>query len=61
LLLSSLSGNFLQDPVLGKRYLLQFLGAAWLALGLWTLTQLKGDRSSERKVEEELASLKGPL
>lgn len=61
MLLSSLSGNFLYDPVTGKKNVLRIFGAIWIAAGLWTATQLKGDARAARRLEEELASLKGPL
>jgi len=60
LMISSVTGNFLQDPVRGKRYIMNTIGAIWLVMSIWTLTQLKGDARSARKVEEELASLQGP-
>src|SRR5262249_14749881 len=61
LLLSSLSGNFLQDPSRAKRTVLQVFGVLWVLAAVWTATQLKGDVKTARETEESLASLKGPL
>lgn len=61
LALSSLSGNFLHDPAREKRLVLQAVGIIWLAVSLWTITQLRGDVKAARETEESLASLKGPL
>lgn len=61
LLLSSMTGNFLQDPALGKRIILRWTGAVWLILGVWTAFQLRRDARNARELEEGLASLKGPL
>jgi hypothetical protein len=36
LFISSLTGDFLHEPVNGKRYVLRITGAVWLLLGLWT-------------------------
>jgi hypothetical protein len=61
LLLSSLSGNFLQDPSRAKRTVLQIFGVFWVVAAVWTATQLKGDVKTAREAEASLASLKDPL
>ncbi len=61
LLMSSLSGNFLQDPARHKRVVAQVVGVLWLMFAVWTATQLKGDVKTAREAAESLASLKGPL
>lgn len=53
LLLSAFSGNFVQDPEEGKRFIARVVGAVWVAASIWALTQKEGDC----RVEDELESL----
>lgn len=57
LLLAGLSGNFLNDPEEGKRFVARALGVVWLAVSLWAFSQRNKDASIIDQLEDELASL----
>lgn len=54
LILSAVTGNFVQDPEEGKRAIARLVGFAWIAISVWALTQRDGDK----RVEDQLESLK---
>ncbi len=57
LLLSSLSGNFIHDPISGKRALTIGVAVSWIAVSLWTVRQQKRDIMAQEEAAEELAAL----
>jgi len=58
LLLSSFSGNFLQDPINSKRNLSRVVGALWVLSGAWVVWEFIIHEPNSKDVEEGLASLK---
>jgi len=44
LFLSSITGNFLHEPMLAKRFLSAAIAASWLVVSTWALMQRKKDR-----------------
>jgi hypothetical protein len=56
LLLCSLNGNFIHDPVHAKRLIMQLLGVAWLLVTGWTLRVYLSDQP-QRPRDAEIRSL----
>jgi hypothetical protein len=60
LLLSSLSGDFIHDPVSGKRFIARLLGIVWLVFSIWTIFQQRKDAKQQQEFDEKLKSLASP-
>ncbi|MBI4532608.1 MAG: hypothetical protein HY711_01575 [Candidatus Melainabacteria bacterium] len=60
LLLSGVSGNFLQDPADEKRWIVRLVGVFWILLSIWVVSQLRGNSLASSHIDD-LASLKGPM
>lgn len=58
LLLSSITGNFLQEPLHGKHLVALILGLSWLVASIWALSQAASDARAAQEAEESLATLK---
>ncbi len=57
LFLSGLSGNFLHDPVEGKRIVARLIAICWLTVSVWAFFQKDRDARVTDALEAELASL----
>lgn len=57
LLLSSLSGNFLQDPEDGKRLAARLVGILWVICSLWAFTHREQDARVTDELEDSLNRL----
>ncbi len=58
LLLSSLTGNFIHDPVNAKRMVLTLIGIPWVVLGWWTISQQRKNKPASQHQDEPFESLK---
>jgi hypothetical protein len=58
LLLSSLSGNFVHDPVHGKRLIMEIIAFGWLAISFWTMRQQRNDGIDLEESDNTWAGLK---
>ncbi|HEY9712881.1 MAG TPA: hypothetical protein V6C72_05390, partial [Chroococcales cyanobacterium] len=61
LIISSVTGNFLHDPLSAKRSIGHVLGICWLLVGAWTFLRVTTGGEDAAEVEHELASLKDTL
>lgn len=57
LLIGSLTGNFVHDPIGIKRSITELLGVTWLGLTIFTAYTFKTRASRSREIETELKSL----
>jgi hypothetical protein len=57
LLISSITGDFLHDPVQAKRMISTLVGGSWLVVGIWTVWQFFKDEPLQMESDSKIESL----